>query len=83
MDVQGKLPALFGGRDTGFAFFEQPYGEDACRAGDGTAQAPIAVGTTGASVSVEAIFNGCGYMATCTCSATTRASCASSAPTRS
>ena len=61
MDVQGTIPALFVGRDTGFAFFDAPYDEEACRAGDGTAQAPISVGTTGDAVSVRAIFDGWGY----------------------
>jgi len=62
MDVQGKILALFGRRDTSLDFFDQRYSEDACRAGGGSAEALIAVGTTGESVSVEAIFNGCGYM---------------------
>ncbi|QIN84497.1 hypothetical protein GBA63_19000 [Rubrobacter tropicus] len=61
MDVQGTIPALFVGRDTGFAFFDAAYDEDACRVGDGTAQAPIEVGTTGDTVSVRAVFDGWGY----------------------
>lgn len=63
MSVEGTIPALFVGRDTGFAFFDDtPYNEDACRGGDGTAQAPIAIGTTGDTVSVKAVFDGWGYV---------------------
>ena len=64
MDVQGTVPALFVGRDTGFAFFDEDYDEEACRAGDpaNPAQAPIALGTTGDTVSVEAVFDGWGYV---------------------
>jgi hypothetical protein len=62
MNVQGNVPTLFVGRDNGFAFFDVPYDEDACRAGDGTAQAPIELGATGDSVSVDAVFDGWGYV---------------------
>ena len=62
MDVQGGVPALFVGRDTGLAFFDVEYNEETCRAGDGSAQAPIALGTTGDTVSVEAVFDGWGYV---------------------
>jgi hypothetical protein len=62
MNVQGSVPTLFVGRDNGFAFFDVPYDEDACRAGDGTAPAPIELGATGDTVSVEAIFDGWGYV---------------------
>ncbi|MDQ5811943.1 MAG: hypothetical protein M3358_14660 [Actinomycetota bacterium] len=62
MDVQGNLPTLFVGRDTGFAFFDVPYDEEACRSGDGSAQAPIEVGTTGDEVRIEAFFDGWGYV---------------------
>ncbi|MEJ7841707.1 MAG: PA domain-containing protein [Rubrobacter sp.] len=59
MSVQGNIPALFVGRDTGFEFFGAPYDEDACRAGN--SQAPIGIGTTGDTVKVEAVFDGWGY----------------------
>jgi hypothetical protein len=62
MDVQGTVPTLFVGRDNGFAFFDVPYDEQVCRAGDGTAQAPIDIGATGDTVSVEAVFDGWGYV---------------------
>jgi hypothetical protein len=61
MSVEGTIPALFVGRDTGFALFDTPYDENACRNSAG-APAPIAVGTTGDSVRVEAIFDGWGYV---------------------
>src|SRR5215217_1349280 len=62
MDVQGTVPTLFVARDTGLGLFDKPYDEQACRAGDGSAQAPIKLGATGDSVSVEAIFDGWGYV---------------------
>jgi len=62
MDVQGSIPTLFVGRDTGFDLFDTTYDEASCRTGDGSAQAPINVGTTGDSVQVEAVFDGWGYV---------------------
>jgi hypothetical protein len=62
MDVQGTIPALFVNRATGFGFFNTPYDNTACLSGDGTAQAPIAIGTLGDSVNVSAIFDGWGYI---------------------
>ena len=61
MSVEGNLPAIFVGRDTGFGFFNQPYNDAECT--DANAQqAPIALGTTGDSVKVEAVFDGWGYV---------------------
>lgn len=60
MSVQGNIPALFVGRDTGFGFFGAAYDEEACRAGSG--QAPIEIGATGDTVKVEAVFDGWGYV---------------------
>jgi hypothetical protein len=62
MDVQGNVPTLFVARDTGYDLFdiEGQYDEVACRSG--SAQAPIALGTTGDTVNVEAIFDGWGYV---------------------
>jgi hypothetical protein len=62
MSVEGNIPAVFVGRDTGFGFFDEPYDEEACRSGDGSAQAPIELGTTGEKVRIEGFFNGWGYV---------------------
>jgi hypothetical protein len=62
MSVEGSIPALFVGRHTGYDFFDTAYDEGACRAGDGTAQAPITIGTAGDNVNIEAIFDGWGYV---------------------
>jgi hypothetical protein len=61
-EAQGNIPTFFVGRDTGFAFFDVPYDEEACRRGNGTAKAPIEVGKTGDIVEIEAIFDGWGYV---------------------
>jgi hypothetical protein len=60
MDVQGNIPALFVGRNTGLDFFGQTYNDATCRAGGATA--PIAIGVTGDTVNVEAVFDGWGYV---------------------
>lgn len=60
MSVEGNIPALFVGRNTGYSFFDEPYDEQACRSGSD--QAPIALGTTGDSVNAEAIFDGWVYV---------------------
>ncbi len=60
MDVQGNIPAVFVGRDTGFDLFDIPYDEAACRAG--SAQAPIAIGTVGDAVELRSFFDGWGYV---------------------
>ncbi len=61
MLVDGTIPALFVGRDTGFGFFNTPYNDAECR--DDNAQlAPIAIGATGDTVDVKAIFDGWGYV---------------------
>lgn len=62
MLIEGSIPALFVGRDVGFDFFNAPYDDDACQAGDGTAQAPIDIGTVGDTVSFESFFDGWGYV---------------------
>jgi hypothetical protein len=62
IEVQGNIPTILVGRDTGFAFFDVPYNEEACRSEKGPAQAPIEVGTTGDIVEIEAIFDGWGYV---------------------
>ena len=60
MDVQGTVPTLLVARDTGYAFFDEPYSEATCRAG--SSQSPIAVGEIGDDVKIEAIFDGWGYV---------------------
>jgi hypothetical protein len=62
MLVAGGIPALFVGRDVGFALFDAAYDEDACRAGGGTAQAPIALGAVGDTVRLDSYFDGWGYV---------------------
>ena len=61
MDVQGNIPAIFVNRPTGYALMNNgSYNEAACLAG--ASQAPFAIGTVGDSISVEASFNGWGYV---------------------
>jgi len=62
MLVEGGVPAMFVGRQVGYGLFDVAYDEEACRAGDGTAQAPIEIGTTGDSVRFESVFDGWGYV---------------------
>ncbi len=62
MSVEGGVPTILVGRDTGFAFFDVAYDEEACREGDGSAQAPIDLDTTGDTVRIEAVFDGWGYV---------------------
>jgi len=62
MLVSSNLPAFFVTREVGFGFFDVPYDHDACLAGDGTATAPVGVGTVGDAVSIESIFDGWGYV---------------------
>jgi hypothetical protein len=61
MTVAGNIPAIFVNRPTGYALMNDgSYNEAACRSG--AAQAPFAIGTLGDSISVEARFNGWGYV---------------------
>jgi len=64
MSVEGTIPA-FGvtPREEGFGIFNLPgYVDAACKAGDGTQVLPIAIGTTGDSLSFTSYFDGWGYM---------------------
>jgi len=63
MSVEGGIPT-FGviPRDQGFALFDEPYNDAACLAGDGTATAPIPIGTVGDEVSFTSYFDGWGYV---------------------
>jgi hypothetical protein len=62
MGVEGNIPALSIGRDVGFDLFDTPFDLEACLAGEGTQQAPIAIGTTGDTVTIESLFDGWGYV---------------------
>lgn len=61
MSVQGNIPALFVGRDTGFEFFDETYDEEACRNGSG-GPTPMEIGEEGDIIKVEAVFDGWGYV---------------------
>jgi hypothetical protein len=61
MSVVGTIPAIFVNRPTGFDLINDgSYNEAACLAG--ASQAPFAIGTLGDSISVQAEFNGWGYV---------------------
>jgi hypothetical protein len=65
MSVEGGIPAFgVAPRDQGYAIFgvEAQYDETACRAGDGLALAPIAIGASGDSLSFSSTFDGWGYV---------------------
>jgi hypothetical protein len=65
MSVEGNIPAFgVATREQGFAIFdvEDQYDEAACRAGDGTQVAPIAIGTTGDTLTFSSYFDGWGYV---------------------
>lgn len=63
MTVEGNTPT-FGvvQREVGFGFFGAAYDNAACLAGDGTQQAPIALGSTGDTITFESYFDGWGYV---------------------
>ena len=60
--VEGDIPTIFIGRDTGFALFDIPFDAAACL--DATPQlAPIAIGTQGDPITdVGSAFDGWGYV---------------------
>jgi len=63
MSVAGDIPTFgVAPRGQGFAIFGVPYDDAACLAGNGTQQAPIAVGTTGDTLSFSSYFDGWGYV---------------------
>jgi len=63
MSVEGGIPTFgVAPRSQGFALFDVPYDQAACEAGDGTQQAPIAIGTVGDSVEFSSYFDGWGYV---------------------
>jgi hypothetical protein len=60
--VPGDIPAFFITRRDGYELFNLPYDHAACKAGDGTQSAPIAVGTIGDRVELRSEFDGWGYV---------------------
>jgi len=63
MSVEGDIPTFgVAPRSQGFAIFDVPYDEAACLAGDGTQQAPIALGATGDELTFASYFDGWGYV---------------------
>jgi hypothetical protein len=65
MSVEGDIPTFgVAPRQQGFAIFgaEGAYDDAACLAGDGTQQAPIALGATGDTLTFSSYFDGWGYV---------------------
>jgi hypothetical protein len=65
MSVSGDIPTFgVAPRQQGFAILgaDGQYDDAACRAGDGSQQAPIALGTTGDTLTFSSYFDGWGYV---------------------
>ncbi len=63
MLVEGDIPTFgVASRKDGLAIFDKPYDEAACVAGDGTQQAPIAIGMQGDTLTFTSYFDGWGYV---------------------
>jgi len=64
MTVEGGLPTMSVPRDFGFAIFDQEddFDNAECLAGDGTNQAPIALGKLGDVLTLASVFDGWGYV---------------------
>ncbi|HEX2729121.1 MAG TPA: PA domain-containing protein, partial [Rubrobacteraceae bacterium] len=63
MSVEGDIPTFgVAPRSQGYAIFDTAYDEAACVAGDGTQLAPIAIGTTGDTLTFSSYFDGWGYV---------------------
>jgi hypothetical protein len=63
MSVEGDIPTFgVAPRSEGFAIFDIPYDDAECLAGDGTQQAPIALGATGDTLTFSSYFDGWGYV---------------------
>lgn len=63
MSVAGGVPTFgVAPREQGFAIFDTPYDDAACEAGNGTQQAPIALGATGDTLTFTSYFDGWGYV---------------------
>ncbi len=63
MSVEGDIPTFgVAPRSQGFAIFGAAYDEADCLAGDGTQQAPIALGAPGDTLTFASYFDGWGYV---------------------
>jgi hypothetical protein len=63
MSVAGNIPTFgVAPRGQGYAIFDTPYDDAECEAGNGSQQAPIALGTTGDMLSFTSYFDGWGYV---------------------
>ncbi len=65
MLVEGDIPTFgVAPREQGYAIFdiENQYDDAACLAGNGSQQAPIALGTTGDTLTFSSYFDGWGYV---------------------
>jgi catechol 2,3-dioxygenase-like lactoylglutathione lyase family enzyme len=63
MTVEGDIPTFgVAPREQGFAIFGVPYDDAVCLAGDGTQQAPIALGALGDQLTLSSYFDGWGYV---------------------
>jgi hypothetical protein len=61
--VEGDIPVIFVGRDTGFALFDTPYDAATACAVGADALAPIPIGTVGDVITdVGLVFDGWGYV---------------------
>jgi hypothetical protein len=62
MTIENTRPAFSISRAAGYGSFDLAYDEAECRAGDGTATAPIPLGTVGDTVTLRTEFDGWGYV---------------------
>jgi hypothetical protein len=63
MSVEGDINTFgVAPRGEGFAIFDTPYDNAACLAGTGPAQLPVALGTTGDTLTFSSTFDGWGYV---------------------
>jgi hypothetical protein len=63
MSVAGDVPTFgVAPRGQGYAIFNTPYDDAECEAGNGSQQAPIALGTTGDTLTFSSYFDGWGYV---------------------
>jgi hypothetical protein len=59
-DLESALPVVFVGRETGFAFFDEPFNNAECLAGTGEELSGIEIGTVGDRIRARAVFDGWG-----------------------
>ncbi|HEV8696974.1 MAG TPA: PA domain-containing protein [Candidatus Limnocylindrales bacterium] len=63
MSVEGDIPTFgVAPRGQGFAIFDVPYSNADCLAGTGPAALPVALGTTGDTLTFSSYFDGWGYV---------------------